>query len=66
MRGNVIDYFIKHQSFHHIETRQLTCCTKQLTGFYMMSVLEFNVFKKPIANFQLNKKLKKSEKYCKN
>ena len=38
---------IKPQSCHHIETSQLICREKQLTGFYIMATLAFNELNKP-------------------
>ena len=35
---------MKCQCWPHIETRQLTCCVNQLTGFYMRATLALNGF----------------------
>ena len=37
---------MKRQNCHHIETSQLICSGNQLTGFYMMVTLAFNVLVK--------------------
>ena len=42
----VLNYFIKRQSCHHIETSQLICSANQLTGFNMMLTLAFNELSK--------------------
>ena len=38
----LIPYFIKHQSCHHIETSQLICSANQLTGVCRIATLAFN------------------------
>ena len=42
----VTHYLIKRQSGHHIKNSQLICSANQLTGFYMMANLTFNVIMK--------------------
>ena len=56
---NYLNWIIKHQSCHHIETSQLICRINQLTGFYRMATLGFNELKQ----FSLVKKIYFSKIY---
>ena len=59
-------WFIKGQSCHHIETSQLICRAKQLTGFYMITTLAFNDLMYFTQSFLLNVRLGGRKKWEEN
>ena len=46
--GCFLQYLIKHESCHNLETSQMICKANQLTGSYMKATLAFNELMRPL------------------